>query len=540
MNDVSMIEQKDGRHDEEEEPNLSEHTVAMREASLYCEDLFDRLFGADHIVNANGKHYDNYADLGPSISTLLNDDVHQRRSEAYEQFWSQTSPTIPILSITTDQQGKIREDQVWDFQDKFQKLNLPCLLVGLDRTHFDSVNRMWRTLEGRGRVNQHDTKGRINRLWFLNTLGDDYLVPLRYHEDVCSDEHHYDEQDRHALDSEGRAVECKTCRVTMKEWISSLEEAAEHREFHDGPNHQEGTGKSGSTIYYLKDWHLHQELLQYAENDPLSQSLYDCPDVFEHDMLNSFLRRFTRGDYRFCYWGPSLSSTPRHADVLHSFSWSYNVMGTKEWTFYGPDVGRSNKTCNRDQQNGTSFSVRQETGQAIFVPATWQHTVVNLTETISINHNWITMANLDLTWQCLCTEMVDIRLEMQRWSTLADDHDMEASENILRGCVGLDVTSFLLMTLVRLLELELVAPQQVWPECSNYDQTRQRRNASEKSRLAAVVGNVLWQNKTLVQLTRRLQGVLQSDSLAAKVERMATKLAETFTGTTLDNESKTS
>jgi hypothetical protein len=548
-------ENKDGHH-HGECSDLSDHTLSMRQAGHYCEDLFDRLFGLTQIVDVIvGRHQDvlqSASSVRPTIANMLVS-VHDRRLEANEQFWSQQSPVIPTVRIVTDQHGKIKQDQIWDFQDTYQKLNVPCLVLGLDRTHFGGVNDNWRRCPEQPPLRQrvgcesvHQNvvkKGRINRRWFLDTLGEKYLVPLRYHEDDDrSDQCGHVEQDHNVLDSEGRAVECKTCKRTIKEWIDTLEES-EDRVFHDDHSRVDKRAERNSTIFYLKDWHLQQELQQFAGNDSKSESLYDCPDVFEHDMLNSFLKRFTNGDYRFCYWGPSFSSTSRHSDVLHSFSWSYNVLGTKEWTFYGPDIG-INQTGDGDQQKGTSFSVRQETGQAIFVPATWQHTVINLEETISINHNWITMANLDLTWECLCTEMVDIQLELQRWSTSADDHDMEASENILRGCVGLDVTSFLLMTLVRLLELDVEGIEQAWtssnecPESLNYSQTRQRRNIAEKSRLAAVLGTVLWQKQELVRLPRRLQAVLRSDSLATMVETMAIKLVEMFIGTTCDIEGK--
>ena len=36
-----------------------------------------------------------------------------------------------------------------------------------------------------------------------------------------------------------------------------------------------------------------------------------------------------QSDYRFCYLGPAGSSTPVHADVLRSYSWSVNVCGAK-------------------------------------------------------------------------------------------------------------------------------------------------------------------------------------------------------------------
>ena len=36
-----------------------------------------------------------------------------------------------------------------------------------------------------------------------------------------------------------------------------------------------------------------------------SSFLYTVPEIFRHDLLNTFLTRFKDGDYRFVYWGPA-------------------------------------------------------------------------------------------------------------------------------------------------------------------------------------------------------------------------------------------
>ena len=41
-----------------------------------------------------------------------------------------------------------------------------------------------------------------------------------------------------------------------------------------------------------------------------------------------------------------------------------------------------------------SYEVIQETGDVIFVPSGWHHQVLNLEDTISINHNWFNGANV--------------------------------------------------------------------------------------------------------------------------------------------------
>jgi hypothetical protein len=43
----------------------------------------------------------------------------------------------------------------------------------------------------------------------------------------------------------------------------------------------------------------------------------------------------------------------------------------------------------------TPIEVIQEQGEAIFVPSKWHHQVINLEDTISINHNWGNACNLE-------------------------------------------------------------------------------------------------------------------------------------------------
>lgn len=84
-------------------------------------------------------------------------------------------------------------------------------------------------------------------------------------------------------------------------------------------------------MLYVKDWHLwkdHERLF--------SESLYDLPPFFSDDWLELYSRSFTDDDYRFVYLGPRGSWTAVHADVLRSYSWSYNVVGKKEWLFFPP------------------------------------------------------------------------------------------------------------------------------------------------------------------------------------------------------------
>eukprot|EP00535_Pseudo-nitzschia_heimii_P011197 CAMPEP_0197197038 /NCGR_PEP_ID=MMETSP1423-20130617/32664_1 /TAXON_ID=476441 /ORGANISM="Pseudo-nitzschia heimii, Strain UNC1101" /LENGTH=464 /DNA_ID=CAMNT_0042650853 /DNA_START=482 /DNA_END=1876 /DNA_ORIENTATION=- len=436
---------------------------------------------------------------------------------------------------------------------------------------------------------------KVNRYWFLDELGNDCLVPLRFI--PCDRNNGSDTESDLKLDEDGRAVECETKEVSMKDWINMLEEESpktanieqsveDHvkskgrnkEEYkHDAENHEV---RNKSVIYYLKDWHLQQRypmvvprtpppapksnkkdfLLRHqgsSTNQRCHHSeclLYKTPELFGHDLLNSFLTRFTNGDYRFCYWGPVRSFTARHSDVLHSFSWSYNVVGTKRWTFYhsnqrGSDgIGTSKRNkeeidaSSHDDNYCKTFIIDQEAGQTIFVPATWQHKVVNLEETISINHNWITSSNLDLVWDCLLVEMAAIRDELRGWCGGDDDdaqgldQNMEACENMLRGCIGLDVTGFILMALVGLLEatIELLSlvplsgTEATPGNDSDSSRGKREQHVFDILRITAVFRTVFSteDNAPLVQIRSRLAAVLQSEAMAQNVENMVTTLID--------------
>ena len=180
---------------------------------------------------------------------------------------------------------------VVDFRKHFLHANTPCLIRGLDRSkHFSRVTSQWRTPESQ-----------VNREWFQRHLGNETIVPVRQQSTATE------------LDNEGRANECSTVNMTMREWC------------HD----------NRFTSLYLKDWHFQKWWETQYPNEP---PLYSVPLLFRNDLLNKLLLTYTNGDYRFVYWGPRGSETPLHSDVLHSFSWSFNVVGEKKWTFYVPNA----------------------------------------------------------------------------------------------------------------------------------------------------------------------------------------------------------
>jgi len=260
------------------------------------------------------------------------------------------------------------------------------------------------------------------------------------------------------------------------------EEEEEEGISNDHHHYHHPTTTTTSSLLYLKDWHLSAEYPHYHA--------YQCPDYFQDDWLNEWLDYnksvigynhdyddyddgggsqsilmdrakspppppppretatqppcVTTSDYKFVYLGPAGTSTPLHADVVRSYSWSANIIGRKMWRLLPPEyVGllydssgtsiapcfyntnieedRSGDSSGGDDDNHTDITtiilgrryprlkeaneyivtVYQEEGEAIFVPSGWFHEVINITDVVSINHNWFNAHNGGMVWRFL-------------------------------------------------------------------------------------------------------------------------------------------
>lgn len=166
-------------------------------------------------------------------------------------------------------------------------------------------------------------------------------------------------------------------------------------------------------LLYLKDW-------KFVATHP-GYHAYDWPVYFRNDWLNGCLGHA----YKFCYLGPAGTSTVLHADVLQSFSWSTNVCGRKEWYLVPPEdtyllynIFGNQLATHLHQTDDDSLMfpglrlarqralrIVQEAGETLFVPSQWYHSVENLVDTLSINHNWLNEANLQGSLQKLQAEV---------------------------------------------------------------------------------------------------------------------------------------
>ena len=170
---------------------------------------------------------------------------------------------------------------------------------------------------------------------------------------------------------------------------------------------------------WLNDWLLNDESSNFTGSSESDRSEGDSPSQVPDITIKSYKDDanhddVSASDYRFVYLGPAGSFTPLHADVLRSHSWSSNISGRKRWQLLPPEC------CNmlEDATSGSlplSFEeldnvhnlsphileVVQYPGEVLFVPSEWWHTVENLDDCLSINHNWISTSSITLSWKHL-------------------------------------------------------------------------------------------------------------------------------------------
>ncbi|KAM8716713.1 hypothetical protein ACLKA7_003564 [Drosophila subpalustris] len=195
---------------------------------------------------------------------------------------------------------------------------------------------------------------------------------------------------------------------------------------------------------YLKDWHLAAQLPAYE--------FYQVPKYFASDWLNEQLIYEKRDDYRFVYMGPQSSWTSFHSDVFGSFSWSTNIVGHKKWLIMPP--GEELKLSDRlgnlpfsiderqlEEQNVRYFTINQTANEAVFVPSGWHHQVWNVTDTISVNHNWFNACNVSQVWRNLLSNLEAVR------KVISDCQQMDNFEahcqTMLRASFGINYLDFI-------------------------------------------------------------------------------------------------
>ncbi|CAG9098460.1 unnamed protein product [Plutella xylostella] len=196
-------------------------------------------------------------------------------------------------------------------------------------------------------------------------------------------------------------------------------------------------------LLYLKDWHLKRTRPDH--------NFYEVPQMFASDWLNEYSLDRNEDDFMFVYIGPKDSWTPLHVDVYSSYSWSVNVVGRKKWILFPP--GEENKLKDslgnlpllfdsNTYKDVCYYEVIQEKGDAIFVPTGWHHQVVNVIDTISVNHNWINACNIQAVWSALQDCLKSVEHEIEEFKDTPEFPSQ--CQTILKSLFGMDYESFIL------------------------------------------------------------------------------------------------
>ncbi|CAH8446198.1 unnamed protein product [Schistosoma bovis] len=237
--------------------------------------------------------------------------------------------------------------------------------------------------------------------------------------------------------------------VTVEEFISYWTDKAQGKD---------------DRILYLKDWHYFKKS---SEN-----SWFTLPEYFSSDWLNEFwsLRNDLSDDFKFLYLGSHGTWTPLHADVYRSFSWSANILGHKRWWIFPPGEERKLLSSNgqipfdirsiiKDRTDVKYYLVDQYSGQVVFVPSGWYHQVINMTDCISINHNWFNATNVSHVWDHLQDQLKAVEVSTKDVSSIPGWH--EECQTCLRAYAGINFEEFFSM-----LKYILITR---WPRSSSND-----------------------------------------------------------------------
>ncbi|CAH8465322.1 unnamed protein product [Heterobilharzia americana] len=198
-------------------------------------------------------------------------------------------------------------------------------------------------------------------------------------------------------------------------------------------------------ILYLKDWHYFK---YNSENN-----WFNLPEYFSSDWLNEFweFRNDLSDDFKFVYLGSEGTWTPFHADVYRSFSWSANILGHKRWWIFPPGEEKKLSLPNgkipcdirpiiTNREDVEYYVVDQYSGQVIFIPSGWYHQVVNITDSISINHNWFNATNVSYVWDHLKDQLKAIEESTMDVCSTPGWH--EECQTCLRALSGMNFKEF--------------------------------------------------------------------------------------------------
>ncbi|CAH8460309.1 unnamed protein product [Heterobilharzia americana] len=156
-----------------------------------------------------------------------------------------------------------------------------------------------------------------------------------------------------------------------------------------------------------------------------------------------------------CHGASGFQGLMQHlSDIVHPFllkSWSANILGHKRWWIFPPGEEKKLSLPNgkipcdirpiiTNREDVEYYVVDQYSGQVIFIPSGWYHQVVNITDSISINHNWFNATNVSYVWDHLKDQLKAIEESTMDVCSTPGWH--EECQTCLRALSGMNFKEF--------------------------------------------------------------------------------------------------
>ena len=153
---------------------------------------------------------------------------------------------------------------------------------------------------------------------------------------------------------------------------------------------------------------------KFCETTKTAREQYEVPSYFTDDLFK--VLGSERPDYRWLIAGPTRSGSSFHKDPNSTDAWNACLRGLKKWVFFPPSVVPPGVMCSEDGADVTSpmslvewfsnyydrcdevsvkpLEVLVRPGEMMFIPNGWWHLCLNLTPTLCITQNYVSVSGL--------------------------------------------------------------------------------------------------------------------------------------------------
>lgn len=94
-----------------------------------------------------------------------------------------------------------------------------------------------------------------------------------------------------------------------------------------------------------------------------------------------------------------------------------------------------------EEKNVRYFDLMQDCDETLFVPSRWHHQVRNISDTVSVNHNWFNGCNIESIADSLTSHLEDVEKEISDCKDMENYH--EHCQLMLKSSFGMNFHDFL-------------------------------------------------------------------------------------------------